>query len=67
MRRKVIVNFGLFTVFFLFYMGAAIIQTPLCKDIAVQQVMGMPFGLLISLAIFPVSWIIIIIWFWKAR
>jgi hypothetical protein len=29
--------------------------------------LGMPFGLLISLAIFPISWIIIIIWFWKAK
>lgn len=67
MRRKVLVDFGLFGIFFLFYMGAAIVQTPLGKGVATQMVMGMPFGLLLSLAIFPVSWLIIIIWFWKAR
>ncbi|MBN2417919.1 MAG: hypothetical protein JXL81_00915 [Deltaproteobacteria bacterium] len=67
MRRKVLVNFGLFAIFFVFYMGAAIIQTPHYEDIAVQQFMGMPLGLLVSLCVFPVSWIIIIIWYWKAR
>ena len=67
MRRKIIIDFGLFAIFFLFYMGAAIIQTPVGSGIATKVVMGMPFGLLMSLAIFPVSWILIIIWFWKAR
>ena len=67
MRRKVVVSFGLFGIFFIFYIGAAVIQTPLFKDIAVKQVMDMPLGLLVSLAVFPVSWLIIIIWFWKAR
>lgn len=67
MLHKAVIDFGLFGIFFLFYMGAAIVQTPLCKNIATQQTLGMPFGLLMSLAIFPVSWIIIIIWFWKAK
>jgi uncharacterized membrane protein (DUF485 family) len=67
MRKKVIFDFGLFAVFFLFYMGAAVLQTPLGKDVATKVVLGMPFGLLMSLAIFPVSWIIIAIWFWKGR
>jgi uncharacterized membrane protein (DUF485 family) len=67
MRRKVLVNFGLFAVFFLFYLGAAVIQTPACASIAAVPVMGMPLGLLLSLAIFPVSWIIMVIWFLKAR
>lgn len=67
MRRKVLVSYGLFSVFFLFYLGAALIQTPSCKEVATIQIVGMPLGLLLSLAIFPVSWIIIVIWFAKAR
>lgn len=67
MRRKVLVNYGLFTLFFLFYLGAAVIQTPSCRDLAAVPVLGMPMGLFLSLAIFPVSWIIIVIWFIKAR
>lgn len=67
MRRKVLVNFGLFALFFLFYLGAAVIQTPSFKDLATKEVFGMPFGLLVSLMIFPVSWLLIVIWFKKAR
>jgi hypothetical protein len=67
MRRKVRVNFGLFAVFFLFYLGAAVIQTPACKHFAVLPVLGMPLGLLVSLMIFPASWLLIVIWFKKAR
>ena len=67
MHRKVLVNFGLFGLFFLFYMGAAVVQTPACKSLAVLPVLGMPFGLLVSLLIFPVSWLLIVIWFKKAR
>ena len=65
--RKAVLDFGLFGIFFLFYMGAALVQTPLGEKIAVLPVWGMPLGLLLSLAIFPVSWLIIVIWFWKAR
>ena len=67
MRRKALVDFGLFAIFFCFYLGAAIIQTPSFKTIATMQVLHMPFGLLMSLLIFPVSWILIIIWFWKGK
>jgi uncharacterized membrane protein (DUF485 family) len=67
LKRKAILDFGLFGIFFLFYMGAALVQTPLGKNVATLPVMGMPFGLLMSLAIFPVSWLIIIIWFWRAK
>jgi uncharacterized membrane protein (DUF485 family) len=67
MRRKVWVNFGLFAVFFFFYLGAAVVQTPSCKALATMPVLGMPLGLLLSLAIFPVSWILVVVWFWKAR
>ena len=66
-RKKAIIDFGLFAVFFVFYMAAAIIQTPLGKNIAVIPVMGIPFGLLMSIAVFPISWIIITIWYLKAR
>ncbi len=67
MRRKVLVNFGLFAVFFLFYLGAAVIQTPVFRAVAELPVLGMPLGLLASLAVFPISWIIMVIWFLKAR
>ncbi len=67
MRRKVLVNFGLFALFFFFYLGAAVIQTPSFKSIASHPVFGMPFGLLVSLMIFPVSWLLIVIWYKKAR
>ncbi len=67
MRRKVVVNFGLFAVFFFFYLGAAVIQTPSFADLAGRPVLGMPLGLLASLLVFPVSWILIFIWFRKAK
>jgi len=66
-RSKVLMNFGLFGLFFVFYVGAALLQTPLLKDLAVLPIMGMPIGLLMSLAIFPASWIILTIWFRRAR
>jgi hypothetical protein len=65
--QKAALNFGLFFVFLVFYLGAALVQTPLLKNVAVIPVAGMPLGLLMSLLIFPVSWIIILIWFLKAR
>jgi hypothetical protein len=37
------------------------------KSIASHPVFGMPFGLLVSLMIFPVSWLLIVIWYKKAR
>lgn len=67
MRNKVIFNFGLFFVFFIFYIGAALIQTPGFEAIAMAPVAGMPLGLLLSLAIFPLSWALMFIWFKKAR
>ena len=66
-RAKVIFNFGLFFVFFAFYVGAALIQTPQFKDIAMIPVVGMPLGLLLSLAVFPVSWLLMIVWFRKGK
>ena len=66
-RQKALLNFSLFFIFLAFYLGAALIQTPTFKEYAVIPVFGIPFGLLMSLMIFPVSWIIILIWFKKAR
>lgn len=64
---KVLVCFGIFALFFLFYVGAAVVQTPSCKALAEIPVAGMPLGLLLSLLIFPVSWALIALWFWKAK
>ncbi|MBF0297465.1 MAG: hypothetical protein HQK51_02020 [Oligoflexia bacterium] len=66
-RSKIIFNFGLFAIFFIFYMGAAVIQTPSFREIASLSTLGMPLGLLLSMLIFPISWIIIIVWFWRAK
>lgn len=67
MRRKVLLNFGLFTLFFVFYLLAAVIQTPSFKETASLPALGMPLGLLLSLLIFPISWLIMVIWFWRAK
>lgn len=67
MRRKVFINFGLFFVFFAFYLSAAVIQTPTFKAVATQPVLGMPLGLLLSLLIFPLSWLIMGFWFWRSK
>ena len=66
MRHKVLVNFGLFFLFFVFYLGAAVIQTPSFKDVAIPA-LGMPLGMLLSLLIFPVSWVIMVVWFWRSK
>lgn len=67
MRRKVFVNFGLFFVFFAFYLSAAVIQTPTFKEVATQPMLGMPAGLLLSLLVFPLSWLIMGLWFWRSK
>lgn len=66
-RRKALLNFGLFFVFFVFYLSAAVIQTPKFASIAYQITLGMPLGLLLSLLIFPLSWLIMGIWFWRSK
>ena len=67
MRAKVLVNFGLFLLFFIFYLIAAVVQTPSFKEIAAIQAAGMPLGMLLSLLVFPLSWLIMIIWFWRSK
>lgn len=66
-RGKVLLNFGLFFLFFFFYILAAVIQTPQFKSISELPVFGMPLGMFLSLMIFPVSWIIMIVWFWRSK
>jgi uncharacterized membrane protein (DUF485 family) len=67
MARKMFVSFSIFGIFFVFYVGAALVQSPAGKGIATIPVAGVPLGLLLSLIIFPLSWLLIAIWFWKAR
>lgn len=67
MRRKVLVNFGLFLLFFVFYLVAAVVQTPSFKEVAALPALGMPLGMLLSLLIFPVSWVIMVVWFWRSK
>lgn len=66
-RRRMVLGFSLFLIFFVFYMGTAVIQTPELKAIASIPVLGLPLGLVLSLAIFPISWILIIIYFLRWR
>ena len=67
MRSSGKLSFIIFAVFFVFYIGAAVLQTPAFKSWASLPCLGMPLGLLLSLAIFPVSWALIVIYFVKAR
>lgn len=67
LKKKALFNFTLFFIFFIFYLVAACIQTPTFMEIAYIPVLGMPLGLMLSLLVFPVSWVIMIIWFWRSK
>lgn len=60
--NRLILGFGLFFIFFIFYMGVAILNTPTFKEVAAIPFMGMPLGMALSLAVFPVSWVIVFIY-----
>ncbi|HNV70635.1 MAG TPA: hypothetical protein PKO06_13115 [Candidatus Ozemobacteraceae bacterium] len=62
-RRRMKVGFVLFAVFFAFYMWVAIINTPPYREFAAMPCMGMPLGMFLSLAVFPVSWLILVVYF----
>lgn len=62
-RRRRALCAGLFLVFFVFYIAAAVIQTPALGALAAIPALDMPLGLLMSLLIFPVSWVIIVVFF----
>ncbi len=65
--RRLALGFSLFALFFIFYVGTAVLQTPAFKEIASIPCLGMPLGLFLSLAIFPVSWALIVVYFAKSR
>ncbi|MFH1158010.1 MAG: hypothetical protein V1721_03890 [Pseudomonadota bacterium] len=65
LRKKAIVNFGLFFIFFAFYIFSATLSTPVLRDYGMIPVFGMPLCLLSSLLVFPLSWVLIVIWFRK--
>ena len=62
-RYKARLGFILFAIFFVYYIGCAIIQTPGFQHIASIPFIGMPLGFALSMGVFPVSWIILIIFF----
>jgi hypothetical protein len=62
-RRHLVLSFSLFGVFFIFYIVTAIIQTPTFKAVAGIPVLGLPLGMLLSLLIFPVSFLLIAVYF----
>ncbi|NUQ81832.1 MAG: hypothetical protein HUU10_09505 [Bacteroidetes bacterium] len=65
-KRDTKINFGLFALFFLYYVGAAALQTPMLHSVSEIRIGSIPLGLITSLGVFPVSWIVIFIWFKKA-
>ncbi|HSA32911.1 MAG TPA: hypothetical protein P5077_04205 [bacterium] len=66
-RRKMILSFSIFFVFFVFYIGTAVIQTPQFRELASIPLLGMPLGLFLSLGVFPVSWLLIVLYFRLGR
>ncbi len=66
LQRKIRINFGLFVIFFVFYVFGAALSTPTFREIAMIPAIGsMPLGLLVSLLVFPLSWVLMAIWFKK--
>lgn len=66
-RKKMVLSFSIFFVFFLFYIGTAVLQTPQFRELASLPALGMPLGLLLSLGVFPASWLLIILYFRLGR
>ena len=66
-RYKAKLGFGMFAIFFVYYIGCAIIQTPGFKHIASIPFAGMPLGFVLSMGVFPLSWILLVIFFIKWR
>lgn len=62
-RYRLIIGSVLFFIFFIYYMGVAVINTPEFKDTAAIVVVGMPLGMFLTLLIFPVSWLLVTIYF----
>lgn len=62
-RRKAMLSFGLFLIFFIYYISCAVIQTPGFQEISSIPLWGMPLGFVLSMGVFPVSWGLLIIFF----
>lgn len=62
-RYKARLGFGLFAIFFVYYIVSATIQTPGFQHIASIPFAGMPLGFALSMGVFPLSWIILAIFF----
>jgi hypothetical protein len=64
-KKRLCLSFTLFAVFFVFYMGTAIINTPSFSNVASIPFLGMPLGMTLSLAVFPVSWVLGLVFYFK--
>ena len=62
-HRRMKLGFFLFFVFFFFYIWVAVINTVPYREFASIPFMGMPLGMFLSLAVFPVSWLILVVYF----
>lgn len=62
-RYRLIVGFLFFFIFFVYYMGVAILNTPEFRDTAAIIVAGIPLGMFLTLLIFPFSWLLVILYF----
>jgi len=62
-RKKVMLSFGLFFIFFVYYISCAVIQTPGFQEISSIPFWGMPLGFVLSMGVFPVSWGLLIVFF----
>jgi TRAP-type C4-dicarboxylate transport system permease small subunit len=64
---RMVLGFSLFLVFFIYYMWVAIINTPPYKEFASTIVAGIPLGMFLTLLIFPLSFVLVIIYYFKWR
>lgn len=62
-RYRLVIGFTLFFLFFVYYMGVAILNTPEFRETAAILVAGIPLGMLLTLLVFPVSWLLVTIYF----
>ncbi|OGS35093.1 MAG: hypothetical protein A2293_00770 [Elusimicrobia bacterium RIFOXYB2_FULL_49_7] len=53
---------SLFLIFFIYYMGVAILNTPTFQATAAIPVVGMPLGMFLTLLVFPFSWLLLTVY-----
>lgn len=56
-------GFGIFGIFFTYYITSAIIQAPEFQSISSIPLFDMPLGFVLSMGVFPISWILLTIFF----